>query len=154
MLSGILHLTAHSFFIFAKSFVFLIFPKHITWTMIWLRKIFVAFALPLLCSLVTIRKYTGTFLCLYVQTNLPTAQSCARVHTYTHTHTHTFKQSFTDQERAIYVSVLQAASCRPQLCRTASYIPGSPHSFLHPYPSWPVRRWAGNLQSSASSHLQ
>ena len=93
MLSGILHLTAHSFFIFAKSFVFLIFPKHITWTMIWLRKIFVAFALPLLCSLVTIRKYTGTFLCLYVQTNLPTAQSCARVHTYTHTHTHTLSNN-------------------------------------------------------------
>ena len=67
---------------------------------------------------------------------------------------HTFKQSFTNQERVIYVSVQQAASCRPQPCRTASYIPRSPRSFLHPYPSWPVRRWAGNLQSSASSHLQ
>ena len=65
--------------------MFLIFPRHITQTLVCLRKIFVAFVLPLMCSLVTIRIYTGTFLCLYLQTNLPTAQTCT--HTQTHTHT-------------------------------------------------------------------
>ena len=169
MLSGILHLAAHSFSIIATVFVFLIFPKHLTWTLICLWNIFVAFVLALLRSLVTILVYTRTFLCLYSQTNNCCAvwwqYLCTRAHfsAFTHeptspqprrAHTHNFKQSFTDQERAIYVSIQQAASCRPRICRIASYIPGSPHSFLHPYPSWPVQRWAGSLQSSASSHLQ